>query len=321
MPLAFAASGISAFWKEGKEFMQCLPSDRSIEITGKPTAQKKPVTFMRYSYLVLRRARKEAWDERGPNWKTVGAAMASAVALYWWFHKATREAIVIAIHSNWSYLVEAIPPTLITIAAFAILFIVKAAYLLYKESAKDRDQLADLLLTETAKSNPTHKLIFMLDTYPGRSRVQVDDNGLEDESDKTAYCLSATLQLSFVNTDINPVLIKTMSLSIVTASEEEVLLPEFCPATWRSNTFESTYFRGFSVPASHPPSDDYWFKFVVDVPYECAKSLDPKSFLRVTMDAARQDLYFVDLVINWKAAKRGDSSIVCLRTMLNEIDQ
>ncbi len=300
--------------------MQHLPSDRSIE-NGQTYRSKEAATFVRYAYVVIRRAAKEAWDAFGLNWKTMAAAIAYGTILYWRFHNAGREAIVIAILFKLSYLIKAIPPTLITIGCLAILLIVKAAYLLHKEEAEGRERLAELLITETAKSNPAHKLTFMLDTYPGRSRVQVDDNGLEDESDATAYCLSATLQLSFMNIDINPVLISKMSLSIVTASEEELLLPEFWPVTWQSNTFESTYFRGFSVPASHPPSDDYWFKFVVDVRYECAKSLDPKSFLRVTMDAARQDPYLVDLVINWKAAKRGDSSIVCLRKMFNEMGQ
>lgn len=185
--------------------MQRLPSVN--QENGQTHAQKKPITFVRYAYVVIRSAAKEAWDAFGLNWKTTATAIAYVAILYWRFHNAGRESIVIAIFFKWSYLVEAIPPTLITIGGLTILFIVKAAYLLHKEQAEGREKLAELLFTETAKSNPTHKLTFILDTYPGRSSVQLDDNGLEDESDATAYCLSATLQLSFMNTDINPVLI------------------------------------------------------------------------------------------------------------------
>lgn len=290
--------------------LQRLP-DRSIDKESKA----KPFTFRRYSAVVLRRAGKEAWEQFGLNWKTAGAMLAYGASLWWWFHKTSTEVIVSSALFKWSNLLEAIPPTLITIGVFAILFILKGAYLLFKERAEDRDKLADLLLTETEKTNPEHKATFVLDIYPGRSTVStVNVDSLDDEPEPGAYVLDARLQVSFMNRDISPVLISEMSLSIVTASTDEpISLPLVMPVTWQSNSFENAYFRGLTVPASHPPSEDYWIKFTVSIPIDLARSLDSKHFLRVSMEAARQNTYFVDLVINWKAVKRGDFPIICLR--------
>lgn len=156
-----------------------------------------------------------------------------------------------------------------------------------------------------------HKAIFLLDIYPGRNTVHV--GSLEEEPDALAYNLDAKLQMSFMNRDVDSVLIEKMFLSIVTEAGDELRLSEEWPVQWESNSFQNTEFKGFHIPASHPASEDYWLRFMVDIPYDCAKSLDAKSFLRVSMVAARQDRYFVDLVINWKAAKRGDSSIISFR--------
>jgi hypothetical protein len=52
-----------------------------------------------------------------------------------------------------SYIVEAIPPTLITIGILGILFIVKGAYLTYKESANSKETVKD-------KSRPQLEIVF-----------------------------------------------------------------------------------------------------------------------------------------------------------------
>ena len=48
--------------------------------------------------------------------------------------------------------------------------------------------------------------------------------------------------------------------------------------------------------------------------HELNQYLKPGADLRITMDASRQQPYFKDLVINWRAAERGPHSIIAFRS-------
>jgi hypothetical protein len=113
----------------------------------------------------------------------------------------------------------------------------------------------------------SHKLTFELDCEALRSEVELED--YSDDEDVHIYCIRALLKMHFINDDVDPVLVRRISLSIVRdAGAIETLLPDNrFPVTWQSATSENTYFRGFQVPAS-TPTEDYWFHFRAEVPHE-----------------------------------------------------
>lgn len=135
--------------------LQQRPAQPIEKGTESPTSAK-PLSFPRYSAAVLRRAWKEAREEFGLNWKTAWktavAMLVYGVGLWWWFHKASTEAVVITMIFKLSHLVDAILPTLITIGLLIFLFISKGAYLLYKERSEAADKLAELFGKPRIKS-------------------------------------------------------------------------------------------------------------------------------------------------------------------------
>lgn len=162
----------------------------------------------------------------------------------------------------------------------------------------------------------SHKLIFELDEF-FRCEVELEDYS-DDEDDHT-YRIRAGLKMRFVNSDIHPILVRRISLSLVRdAGQIETLLLETFPATWKVNG-ENWYFKGLTVAPSSP-TDDHWFDIRVDVPHDLNQYMKPGTDLRITMDASRQKPYFVDLVINWRAAERGPHSIICFRSTMDSLN-
>jgi hypothetical protein len=171
---------------------------------------------------------------------------------------------------------------------------------------------------ETLAEAQSHNLTFILDCEPFRSEVGLED--YSDDEDDHNYCISAILKMHFINNDVHPVLVRRISLSIVRdAGTIETWLPDNrFPVTWKSATAENTYFRGLQVPAS-TPTEDYWFHCRAEVPRQLNEQLKPGADLRVTMDASRQKPYFVDLVINWRAAEGNSTSIIAFRSTLDRL--
>lgn len=100
----------------------------------------RPLTFIRYARLVLVRAAREAFAALGLNSQTLITVVSYGAFLYWRFHRQGKTIIVNELSSWWSYIVEAIPPTLITIGILSVLFIVKAAYLTYKDATETQEK-------------------------------------------------------------------------------------------------------------------------------------------------------------------------------------
>ena len=96
--------------------------------------------------------------------------------------------------------------------------------------------------------------------------------------------------MRFVNSDIHPILVRRISVSLVRdAGQTETLLLETFPATWKISG-ANWRFKGLSVPAS-TATDDHWFDIRVDVPHDLNEYMKSGTDLRITMDASRQKLY------------------------------
>ena len=173
-----------------------------------------------------------------------------------------------------------------------------------------------LLTTRYQTSNPrsvqrarvgqsTPRLTFEADTEAFSSQVSL---GYADE-DEAVGLLEATIKLKFWNDDINPGLVRKLTLSIVSrsTSQETQISESVSKLTFRTGTGESRYFSGLPVPAASP-TEDYWFHFVGYVYRDVVGELDRDCILRLTMLAARQEPYSKDFPVSWWQAKEKHGS-------------
>lgn len=166
------------------------------------------------------------------------------------------------------------------------------------------------LLQEEIVESKRVKVTFEVSTAIWVSTVLLTDSGdTEDWRDATVFVMEAKLFIRYFNDDKNPIRIHGLRLSIRNdeTGTEYTFKPGFMPPVFREpDATENHYFVGFVIPGN-TLTDHYYHQFWFDVPPECALSLDRNWYLRVTLDAAKQDPYAVDLDVPWNAARRGDT--------------
>jgi len=180
-----------------------------------------------------------------------------------------------------------------------------------KQFADNLSEQIRLLQEEIAESKRV-KVTFEVSTAIWESTVLLTDSGdTEDWRDATVFVMEAKLFIRYFNDGMNPVRIHGLRLSIRNDETgiEYTFKPGFMPPVFREpDATENHYFVGFVIPGNKL-TDHYYHQFSFDVLPECALSLDRNSYLRVTLDAAKQDPYAVDLSVPWNAARRGHATI------------
>ena len=154
-----------------------------------------------------------------------------------------------------------------------------------------------------------HKLTFEVDTEPFRSQVRLnrfdDNNDDVDDPLTRTYSLEAELRIRFRNADASTRGVTALKLSIVTKAGRpgQQLSSEIVPLTIQHpNESNKNRFTGLRVEGSDT-TVFYVFVFHVNLPTECASSLDGNSFLRITMEATRQDPLWLEYAAPWKRAE------------------
>jgi hypothetical protein len=154
------------------------------------------------------------------------------------------------------------------------------------------------------------KLIFELELGAFRSRVLLSDN-----DDSSMYRLNANLNIRFHNGDVNPRGVRRISLTVIDVSGREWALPDaWEPTIQHPADPNPSKFTGLRVDDADT-TVYYLFAFYVDVPRECAETLNEHSFLRVKMEATRQDLFTRDFDVNWRAANNKETWITVRRSL------
>jgi len=144
---------------------------------------------------------------------------------------------------------------------------------------------------------------FEVSTAIRESTVLLTDPGdTEDWRDATAFCLEAKLFVRYWNDNPDPVRIHGFRFSIVNdvAGTEVELTSLLMPPVFRPpGATENHYFLGFML-AANELTEHYYHQFSFNVPTNCALSTNRDSYLRVTMDAGKQNPYSVDLDVKWR---------------------
>jgi hypothetical protein len=203
---------------------------------------------------------------------------------------------------------------LIVMASLYLLELLRAPYALDKAKREEILSLHDrvkLLEGEIAESKRV-KVIFEISTKIWESTVLLTDPGdTEDWRDATSFFLEAKLFIRYRNDDATPLLINDLKLSIhndVTGKEYSLTSDSLRPTYREPNGTVNRYFVGFMI-SGKKLTDYYFHQFQFDVSRECALSVDRNSNLRVTLNAAMQDPYSVDLDVPWNAARRGHATV------------
>jgi hypothetical protein len=158
-----------------------------------------------------------------------------------------------------------------------------------------------------------HPLLnFEVDTTPSGSQVYLNRDNEEDLDAIPIYNLRAHLLIRYRNDDKEARGVKGILLSIVSASGQERQLKEIeAPTLRHPKESNASVFAGLKVQGSD--TTEYYVQgYLVEVPRECAESLGDDSFLRITMDAMRQEPSFKDFEVNWTRARK-DSVPITLR--------
>lgn len=168
-------------------------------------------------------------------------------------------------------------------------------------------------LQEEIAESKRVKLKFEVSTETWESTVCLTDPGdTEDWRDATAFCLDAKLFVRYVNEDAHPIRVHELRLSIRNdaTGKEYTLTPGYLmrPVFRAPDGEENHPFVGFMIPG-HALTGYYHHQFFYDVPRECALTVDENSYLRVTLDAGKQDPYWVDLDVPWWAARTGHPTV------------
>jgi hypothetical protein len=147
---------------------------------------------------------------------------------------------------------------------------------------------------------------FEVSTAIRESTVLLTDPGdTEDWRDATAFCLQAKLFVRYWNDNPDPVRIHGFRFSIVNnvAGTEVELTSLLMPPVFRPpGATENHYFLGFML-AANDLTEHYYHQFSFNVPTDCALSTDKDSYLRVTMNAGKQNPFSVDLDVKWRQEK------------------
>jgi hypothetical protein len=301
MPISDRLGGMS---------LQRLPPDQAVEKADEPLTPEKSYPRRLLAHTL------QKWLEHFGMKATVTSLVSIFVA--WWKTGAFAD---VAITSILTFV--------IVMVALHLLELFRAPYFLDKAK---REEISGLKETQRkiTKSHvqqvtdlqtrldeaQSHKLSFEIDIF--RCEVELEDYSDSDDEDEHAYRIRAGLKMRFINDDVNAILVRRISLSLVKdAGTMEYLLLETFPLTWK-NVGENWQFKGLSVPAS-TATDDYWFDVRVDVPHDLNQYMKSGTDLRITMDASRQKPYFTDLAINWRAAERGPRSIIAFRSTLDTL--
>jgi hypothetical protein len=151
-------------------------------------------------------------------------------------------------------------------------------------------------------------IIFEVFTEIWESEVLLTDSGqTEDWRDADTFILEAKLHIRYINDDIEPVRVHNLRLSIIddVTGTKYPLDKHFIRHNVRPpDDQENYYFIGFMVGGKEQ-TGLYFHSFSLEVTPECALAVDKDSYLRITMDAGKQDPYSVDLEVNWRAARKG----------------
>lgn len=262
--------------------LQRLPPERAPD---KSLTPKKS-----YSRKIL----AHTWQE----WKKHFGMKASvtsvaSVLLAWW---KTGVFFDVAINATLTFVV--------VMAALYLLELLRSPYAL----GKALNEQVGLLQGEIAESKRV-KVTFEVSTKTWESEVCLTDTGdTEDWRDATAFMLEAKLFIRYCNDDAEPIRIYDLKLSIrndVTGKEYAFTPGHILRPIFREpDGTETRYFVGFMIPGKKL-TDYYFHHFQFDVPPECALSADKDSYLRVTLEAGKQDPFWVDLDVPWRAARTG----------------
>ena len=279
--------------------LQRLPPDQALDKADKALTPEKP-----YSKQLL----AEAWRSWKGQWGVrVIASTLAAIVIPW-----------LKAGSFWHMFqdtgVWVIATFILTLIFTYVLELLRAPFALDK---KKRQEIAGLnenvkLLHGEIAEHKRVKVTFEVSTAIWESTILLTDSGdTEDWRDATVFVMEAKLFIRYFNDDMNPVRIHRFRLSICNdeTGSEYAFEPGFIRPVFREpDATENHYFVGFVIPGN-TLTDHYYHQFSFDVPPECALSVDRNSYLRVTLDAAKQDPYSVDLDVPWNAARRGDATI------------
>ena len=159
------------------------------------------------------------------------------------------------------------------------------------------------------QSNEKRGVEFEVSTMIRNSTVLLTDPGdTEDWPDAVVHHLDAKLFIRFYNNASEAIRVDGLRLSIIndaTSNEWPLTLHILPPNFRRPNAQDNEYFQGLVVGGKEM-TDWYFFEYWMDVPKDCALSVDKDCYLRVSMDARQQDTYFVDLRVPWNAARKRD---------------
>lgn len=183
-----------------------------------------------------------------------------------------------------------------------------------------RDEI-DFILTRLANEERKQKALeklkrrgveFEVSTMIRNSTVLLTEPGdAENWRDAVVHHLEAKLFIRFYNNEPEPIRVDGLSLSIIndtTGKEWPLTLHIMPPNFRRPNAQDNEYFQGLMVGAKEM-TDWYFFQYWMDIPKDCALSVDKDCYLRVSMDARQPDSCFVDLKVHWKAARKREFSV------------
>lgn len=162
-----------------------------------------------------------------------------------------------------------------------------------------------------------YKLIFEIITKL-QSTVQLyRDNQIAlieggDFAKTERYIIRADLKLFFENNDVDPLIVKNMDVLLFRkdrdGNEREVALPESSIDIHEDGSETKINLSEMHIMGRRI-TNPYWLHCQLVLPPEYGTRISEGYFLRVNMDAMGQDLYSIDLDVNWKAARTGGSCV------------
>jgi hypothetical protein len=167
-------------------------------------------------------------------------------------------------------------------------------------------------LNDVVSELTKNKVIFEVSTMIRNSTVLLTDLGdAEHWQDAIAFHLETKFIIRFYNDDPEAVRIYGFRLAVineVTGKEWPLTLHIMPPNFRRPDSAVNEYFQGLVVRGKEM-TDWYFFQYWLDVPKDCAVSVDKNCFLRISMDAGTQTTYSVDLSVAWKAAREREVNV------------